>query len=98
MGLTHRSRSAAAAAGRIHDAHRADCGESKAGPDAARRVRCARTPPRVPRRLQRDGVPPEPMVYIAVSMTVLLVAEAASFFPAQRATRIDPVIAIRIES
>ena len=45
-----------------------------------------------------DVDPAEPMVYIAVSITVLLVAEAASFLPAQRATRIDPVIAIRIES
>jgi predicted permease len=41
--------------------------------------------------------PAEPMVYIGVSIMVLLVAEAASFFPALRATRIDPVIALRTE-
>jgi ABC-type antimicrobial peptide transport system permease subunit len=41
--------------------------------------------------------PAEPMVYVALSLTVLLVAESASFFPARRATRIDPVIALRTE-
>ena len=41
--------------------------------------------------------PAEPMVYAAVSLTLLFVAEAASFFPARRATRIDPVIALRTE-
>jgi predicted permease len=41
--------------------------------------------------------PMDPLVYIALSVTLLLVAEAASFFPARRATRIDPVIALRTE-
>jgi predicted permease len=41
--------------------------------------------------------PAEPLVYIALSVTLLAVAEAASFFPARRATRIDPVIALRAE-
>jgi predicted permease len=41
--------------------------------------------------------PADPLVYVAVSLTLLLVAEAASFFPARRATRIDPVIALRTE-
>jgi predicted permease len=41
--------------------------------------------------------PAEPLVYVAVTLTLLLVAEAASFFPARRATRIDPVIALRTE-
>ena len=41
--------------------------------------------------------PAEPLVYIALSVTLLLVAECASFFPARRATRIDPVIALRTE-
>jgi len=41
--------------------------------------------------------PADPFVYLALSVTLLLVAECASFFPARRATRIDPVIALRIE-
>jgi predicted permease len=41
--------------------------------------------------------PAEPLVYIVLSVTLLLVAECASFFPARRATRIDPVIALRTE-
>jgi predicted permease len=41
--------------------------------------------------------PADPLVYVAVSVALLLVAEAASFFPARRATRIDPVIALRTE-
>jgi predicted permease len=41
--------------------------------------------------------PADPLVYVAVSVTLLLVAECASFFPARRATRIDPVIALRTE-
>ena len=41
--------------------------------------------------------PAEPLVYLAVSVTLLLVTECASFFPARRATRIDPVIALRTE-
>jgi predicted permease len=39
----------------------------------------------------------DPLVYIGVSATLLLVAEFASWFPARRATRIDPVIALRSE-
>jgi putative ABC transport system permease protein len=41
--------------------------------------------------------PADPLVYVAVSVTLLLVAECASFLPARRATRIDPVIALRTE-
>jgi ABC-type lipoprotein release transport system permease subunit len=39
--------------------------------------------------------PADPSIYIAVSVTLLLVAEFASWLPARRATRIDPVIALR---
>src|SRR5688500_14484639 len=41
--------------------------------------------------------PFDPLVYLALSVTLLLVTEAASWFPARRATRIDPVIALRAE-
>ena len=44
-----------------------------------------------------DVDPAEPLVYIVLSVTLLLVAESASFFPARRATRIDPMIALRAE-
>ncbi len=38
-----------------------------------------------------------PVVYLALSVFLLLVTECASWFPARRATRIDPVIALRAE-
>jgi hypothetical protein len=38
-----------------------------------------------------------PVYYLVVSGTLLLVAACASWFPARRATRIDPVIALRME-
>jgi predicted permease len=41
--------------------------------------------------------PADPWVYLALSVTLLIVTEAASWFPARRATRIDPVIALRTE-
>jgi predicted permease len=39
----------------------------------------------------------DPFVYIGVATILLLVAEFASWFPARRATRIDPVLALRAE-
>jgi predicted permease len=41
--------------------------------------------------------PADPRVYLALSFTLLLVAECAAWLPARRATRIDPVIALRNE-
>lgn len=39
--------------------------------------------------------PADPIVYAGLSIVLLLVTEVASFFPARRATRIDPLIALR---
>jgi predicted permease len=39
----------------------------------------------------------DPLIYVVVSVLLLLVAEVASFLPARRATRIDPVIALRMD-
>jgi predicted permease len=41
--------------------------------------------------------PADPLIYTAVAAMLLLVAEFASWVPARRATRIDPVIALRTE-
>ncbi|MDR1991070.1 MAG: ABC transporter permease [Acidobacteriaceae bacterium] len=41
--------------------------------------------------------PAEPLVYVALSVLVLLVAEAAAYVPARRATRVDPMIALRAD-
>jgi predicted permease len=41
--------------------------------------------------------PADPLIYGAVAAMLLLVAEFASWLPARRATRIDPVIALRGE-
>lgn len=38
-----------------------------------------------------------PLIYLALSAFLLLVTECASWFPARRATRIDPVIALRAD-
>jgi putative ABC transport system permease protein len=38
-----------------------------------------------------------PAIYIALSVFLLLVTECASWLPARRATRIDPMIALRAE-
>jgi len=44
-----------------------------------------------------DVNPADPLIYVAVAVLLLLVAECAAWFPARRATRIDPVIALRAE-
>jgi putative ABC transport system permease protein len=41
--------------------------------------------------------PTDPVTFVAVSLFLMLIAVAASAVPAWRATRIDPVVALRIE-
>ena len=41
--------------------------------------------------------PADPWIYLGVALVLLIVAECASWFPARRATRIDPVIALRAD-
>jgi putative ABC transport system permease protein len=44
------------------------------------------------------GVSPrDPLVYAGVALLVALISLAASFVPARRATRVDPMIALRAE-
>jgi ABC-type antimicrobial peptide transport system permease subunit len=39
----------------------------------------------------------DPVTYAVVAILVIIVALAASFFPALRAIRVDPLIALRYE-
>ena len=52
---------------------------------------------RLMRQVLFEVDPANPIFYVAVSGTLLLVAVVASWFPARRATRIDPVIALRMD-
>ena len=60
-------------------------------------IACALIVSRLMRQTLFQVDPAEPMVYVGLSVTLLFVAEAAAFFPARRAMRIDPVIALRTE-
>jgi putative ABC transport system permease protein len=52
---------------------------------------------RLMRGLLHDVAPADPLTFTAVALALTIVALAASFVPAWRATRVDPVIALKSE-
>ena len=47
--------------------------------------------------LLHEVSPTDPLTYAAVSITVVTVARRASYIPARRASRVDPIAALRVE-
>jgi putative ABC transport system permease protein len=47
---------------------------------------------------QLEGISPhDPLTFVSVSLVISLAGLAACWFPAMRATRVDPMIALRFE-
>ena len=52
---------------------------------------------RLMKSLLFDVSPGDPLTYVAVSAVLILAAALASYLPARRATKVDPVEALRAE-
>jgi putative ABC transport system permease protein len=52
---------------------------------------------RLMQQLLFEVQPADPVIYLALSVALLLITECASWFPARRATKVDPVVALRSE-
>jgi putative ABC transport system permease protein len=48
-------------------------------------------------RILFDVSPTDPLTFAAISLLLMLVAFAANYIPARRATKVDPMIALRYE-
>ena len=63
----------------------------------ASKASAAWLPSRMMTSLLLQVTPTDPIVYSSVSVILLLVAVLASYLPARRASRIDPMVALRTE-